>query len=374
MRPSSENFSNPFCRSVLCHVQQALTTPSLPAKFFEVSLQASSCCRHERIESRAGGVCHIIHSEWPFIESSIATELSTGTRDLVLQRDHGLQHSKEHIYEQLANKQYPSDPSEFILRNFERSADGRVRATFYDGIRAREVSENAIEPKVGMTFMAGPNAAQVNQQEQIGMTQGSPDQKDAMWRVNTAGALLRNFEVDKDLSIIQSNNTSAAIAKARQRKSLPDQKDSTWRVNTAGVSLKNFEVDKDLSNIQSDNTSAAIAKAHQWNVLPDGPHFPSSSPSRAIVSRSRDDRTVTIDSENVHIVNDLGQSSWDLESTLIEVDGSSLTNLIVNYRHLIYRGGPSLTFAETVSLEQAYSIVASPSLTIVFIRLSSLIS
>ncbi len=47
------------------------------------------------------------------------------------------------------------------------------------------------------------------------------------------------------------------------------------------------------------------------------------------------------------IVNDLRLQEWDLESTLIEVDGSSITKLMVNFRHLISRGGPDMTFEET---------------------------
>jgi Helix-loop-helix DNA-binding domain len=45
------------------------------------------------------------------------------------------------------------------------------------------------------------------------MTQSKPDQKGAIWSINTAGTLLRNFDVDKDLSITQSDNTSAIICK-----------------------------------------------------------------------------------------------------------------------------------------------------------------
>jgi hypothetical protein len=238
----------------------------------------------------------------PEVVSLTATEVSIGEGDLVSQRDLGLQHSKERIYEELANKQFPLEESALIVRQFEKSVDGNVRATFFNGVRAQEISDNAVEPRIGLTFMAGADTPQVNRMEQIGMTQSQPDQKTATWRVNTAGALLRNFDVDKDLSIVQSDNTSAVICRARERRALED----------------------------SPYTSSG------------------NRASKILTSQRREDRTVTIDSDNVQIVNDLSTAKWDLESTLIEVDGSSLTALIVNYRHLISSGGPILTFADTV--------------------------
>lgn len=238
----------------------------------------------------------------PEVLSPTPTEFSIGEGDLVSQRDLGLQHSKERIYEELANKQFPLEESALIVRQFEKSADRNVRATFFNGVRAQETSDDAIEPRVGLTFMAGADTPQVNRMEQIGMTQSKPDQKTAAWRVNTAGALLRNFDVDKDLSIIQLDNTPAVVYKFRARQALEG--------------------------------SYYVSPGHR--------------PSKAVSSQRREDRTVTIDSDNVHIVNDLGLEKWDLESTLIEVDGSSLTALIVNYRHLISSGGPVLTFSDTV--------------------------
>ena len=56
---------------------------------------------------------------------------------------------------------------------------------------------------------------------------------------------------------------------------------------------------------------------------------------------------VTIDSEHVEIVEDLRGGNWDLEATLIEVDGISLLDLVTNYRHLVSRGGPNINFDET---------------------------
>ena len=226
-----------------------------------------------------------------------------GEGEIVGQADVGLQISKEQIYEDLASKQNPLEEYDLILHQFEKTADGKVRASYFNGIRAQEVTEGAVEPKIGITFMAGADTPQVNRMEQIGMTQGVPDQKSATWRVNTAGTLLKTFDVDKDLSIIQTDNTSAVVAKARERST-------------------------------SDNSY----------------HHESRRSSRAIASLRREDRTVTIDSDKVKFVNDLSTGKWDLESTLIEVDGPSLLALTVNYRHLISRSASILTFEDTIKL------------------------
>lgn len=67
-----------------------------------------------------------------------------------------------------------------------------------------EISETAAKPRIGIAFMAGADPPQVNRMEQFGMTRRTPEQKSALWRVNTAGTLLNDFEVDTDLSTIWS--------------------------------------------------------------------------------------------------------------------------------------------------------------------------
>lgn len=57
-----------------------------------------------------------------------------------------------------------------------------------------------------------------------------------------------------------------------------------------------------------------------------------------------------IDSEHVTIVKDLRIGDWDLRGLLVEVDGSSLWDLMFNYRSLIAKGGPEMTSEETSTL------------------------
>ncbi|KAL8897053.1 MAG: hypothetical protein Q9207_007412 [Kuettlingeria erythrocarpa] len=76
----------------------------------------------------------------------------------------------------------------------------------------------------------------------------------------------------------------------------------------------------------------------------------SSEPRKALVSRKRHIDAVTIDSERVTVVHDLRSGNWDLRGLLIEVDWSSLWDLIVNYQNIIAGGGPDMTFVETKGL------------------------
>jgi hypothetical protein len=234
---------------------------------------------------------------------------SVGETELLTRRHKGMQRTKDIIYEQIANNQFTSEESDFMVRCLEKTVDASVRQTYFGEKRIRDISESAVVPKIGMKFMAGADTPQVNRIEQVGMTHKTPDQKSAIWRVNTAGALLNDFEVDTDLSVIQTDNTSQVIARSLER-----------------------------------------------NVRADTPCFASNIAKRDLVSKKCDRRTVTIHSDHVELVSDLAAGDWDLESTLIEVDGSSLTNLIVNYRHLIHRGGPALTFPETVLNENTETV------------------
>jgi len=216
---------------------------------------------------------------------------------------YGLQDQQDDILERLANHYSPIEGYDSLVKAFEKSHQGTVRASFRDGIRLAEVADDAVRPKIGITFLAGADTPQVNQMEQIQMSQREPDQKDASWRVNTAGTLLRNLDVDKDMSITFTDVTPSVVASVRRRQSA------------------------------------------------EGPFIESSSAgSKAVAIRHAHDRIVTIDSKHVKMVNDLASEKWDLEGLLVEVDQSSLMSLIFNYRQIIHRGGANLPCAETVSL------------------------
>lgn len=71
-----------------------------------------------------------------------------------------------------------------------------------------------------------------------------------------------------------------------------------------------------------------------------------------MVVRNRELDAVTIDSEQVSIVADLRSHAgeFDLESTLIEVDGPSLLSLMVSYKILIQRRDPASNLDENKTL------------------------
>ena len=227
--------------------------------------------------------------------------------DLAQQQDHEFRDQQEDLLERLTNHYAPYEGYDLLMSTFEKTVNGSVKATFQDGTRVAEVREDAIRPRVGITFLPGADTPQVNQMEEISMTQAIPDQKDAQWRVNTAGALLVNFTVRKDMTISFSDNTAAVISATRRRQS------------------------------------------------GEGPFTDPSVSSRAVAVRRVTDRFVTIHSDNVKIVNDLHSEKWDLDGLLVEVDQTSLMSLISNYQRVIRRGGPDLPVTETVSLCSHYT-------------------
>jgi hypothetical protein len=127
-----------------------------------------------------------------------------------------------------------------------------------------------------------------------------------------------------------------------------DQRDASWRVNTAGALLVNFSVRQDMTIPFSDNTAAVVNALRRRQSGSDGPFVEPNLGSKALAIRKAADRFVTIDSDNVKIVNDLSSEKWDLDGLLVEVDQSSLMSLISNYQRVIRRGGPDLPTAETV--------------------------
>ncbi|KAI9775614.1 MAG: hypothetical protein M1839_001015 [Geoglossum umbratile] len=214
----------------------------------------------------------------------------------------GATYEKNRLYEELALVQSPLDEGDVSVKSLEKRADQQVIATFVDGQQVTTVIDSAVVLDVEVTFMSGADASKVNRMEQAGMTDEYPDQKSALWRVNTAGTLLSDFDVDRDLSVVRTDRTSQYVAAARARGREPT-------FITQGGS------------------------------------------SRSVVKLTKQDKSATIDSERVRIENTLSEPSRvDVQSTLIEVDGKPLLALIFNCRDLIFRVGPQLSLEDTVGL------------------------
>ena len=211
--------------------------------------------------------------------------------------------AKDQVWESLANKMLPPEESEFMATRLEEQNDARTKRTYVQGLPTSQVFEPAITISVGLTFMPGADKPQVTRFEQGSMTPGPPDQKNALWRVNTAGTLLRSFDVTPDLTVRATDRTSSIIESARGRK------DRNSLANSASSSLQQ------------------------------------------ITTRGgKEYDAVTIDSKRVTIVDNLRGGQYDIEATLIEVDGISLVSLMTNYRYLISREGPHMNFEENRSL------------------------
>ena len=224
--------------------------------------------------------------------------LRTGSRNY---RHSGTLKARNDTYLNFTNKTLAPEQTDFMIQQLERKADLRLRRTYRNGVALKELDSSAPVLTVGLKFLPGADKPQVTRIEQIDMKEKAADQRDALWRVDTAGSLLCQYDISPDLQIVRGDQTASIVARAQQNQA------------------------RERGNGSSD----------QW---------------RAITSRRRNIDTVTIDSDRVTIVKDLRSKNWDLSGLLVEVDGSSLWGLMLNYKHLIAQGGPEMTFEETRDL------------------------
>ena len=208
-------------------------------------------------------------------------------------RHHRALKAKSDAYVEYTNKTLAPEQTDFMIQSLEKRSDLRVRRTYVNGVALEGVEPSAAVLTVGLKLLPGADRAQVSRTEQINMEGKEADQRDAFWRVATAGSLLTQCSVSPDLQIIQTDQTASIMARAKQEVNGRDRPLALWK-------------------------------------------------------RSSD--VVTIDSERVTVVHDLRRGNWDLRGLLVEVDWSSLWDLIVNYRNIIAGGGPDMTFEETKQL------------------------
>ena len=215
-------------------------------------------------------------------------------------RHDGAHKAKTDAYTDYSNKTLPPEETDFMIKQLEKQADPRLRRTYANGHPLEEVIESAPILTVGLKFLPGADKPQVARTEQINMEGKEADQKDAHWRVATAGSLLSQFNVSPDLQITQTDQTASILARAKYQ-----------------------------------------AQQREGHI---------SEPRKEFLRRKRYSDTVTIDSERVKVVKDLRTGQWDLRGLLVEVDWKSLWDLMINYRSLIAKGGPDMTFDETRTL------------------------
>ncbi|MCJ1358322.1 MAG: hypothetical protein MMC33_008321 [Icmadophila ericetorum] len=208
------------------------------------------------------------------------------------------------LWQDLSNKLLPPEESEMMIKSLEIGADVRLQRTYVEGVYREDVDEAGVVLKVGLTYLPGANKPEVTRLEEISMAGKRPDQRDAIWRVNTAATLLWNFDVSSDLAIIQSDRTGEIAREAKMR------------LNSRAASYTDSKF--------------------SWKD--------SKKPSKSLIIRGKQYDPVTIDSDAVAIVNDLRvEGVWDIQATLIEVDMPSLLGLITNYKYLISTIGPGMS-------------------------------
>ena len=189
---------------------------------------------------------------------------------------------------ELAQKNMNPDETILFVQQFEKSADIPFRRTYELGKYVRNSLGSTHSPNIGLVFLPGGDLPEVNRLEQQGMVSLAPDQRSALWRVNTAGSLLQTISVTGDLNLITEDVTKdvAAITQLRVER----------------------ERERTSSYSKSYNTFNRAA--------------------------------VTIESENVEIVHefDRAKRELDMAATLIEVYTNALWVLMTDYKQIIRQG------------------------------------
>lgn len=205
-----------------------------------------------------------------------------------------LPRDRSKIMDDFANKHLHPEETALMIKKFQKATDVPFSRTYQMGVALRTFSGTAHTPHVALVLLPGADLPEVNRMEQNGMVSQLPDQRDSAWRVNTAGGLLINTSVAKDLSLIVKDVTPDVAANAHRR------------------------LQRHAAQSQS-----------------------------ALLSFRKD--AVTIDSDNVEVVHQFSnlRKELDLSATLMEVNVSSLFALMHDYRYIISNSGSQMTFQQT---------------------------
>jgi hypothetical protein len=203
------------------------------------------------------------------------------------------------------NRAINDDNVEAHLKQLMVDPDDEVKYTYRKG-KLEDFYDKAPSIHVAIHYVPGADRAQVNMMENAELNKDARVEKSNEWKVLTAGNMLLELEVQRDLGIREFDQTAELIAKhkARHRGYTP---------------------------------STAVADGIQKMSL----------------TRPSEEDTVNISSKDVTIVNAFSKApDVDLECTCIEIDGASLLNLIYNFRNLIKTQGQhaNISSAETVRI------------------------
>jgi hypothetical protein len=237
---------------------------------------------------------------------------------------------RDQVYRQLGgpeNLPFDDETANEFIRDLTIYEDKSVQCTFRHGIQvAEEPSAPFIE--VGIFYIRGGDVVEVNDRE-ISILNGDAEfHRSALWKVQTAGDMLLDKDVQRDLRILPIDRTSEAVASYEKR-------------NGGSRGTKNGEDTKDRAK--------------------------------------NADHTVNIHDKNVHLLRGFSERGpFDLKATCIEVDGQSLLNLIYNFRKLVTQYGQitivspeqTLDILETMAEDARRLFMLSPILTRSTVRLA----
>ncbi|KAL6720999.1 hypothetical protein ACLMJK_000099 [Lecanora helva] len=122
---------------------------------------------------------------------------------------------KNNAWVDFSNKTLAPEQTDFMIQQLEKKTNPRLQRTYTNGLALEEVESSAPIISVGLKFLRGADTPQVTRGEQIDMEGKEADQKDALWRVATAGALLSQFNVTPDLQIVKTDDTANIVARAK---------------------------------------------------------------------------------------------------------------------------------------------------------------
>ena len=121
---------------------------------------------------------------------------------------------------EFANRSMLPDETDLFVQQYEKSTDTPCQRTYVLGKYVspdRESIGSTHSPHVGLVILPGGDLPEVNRLEQQQMVNPSPEQRSALWRLNTAGSLLQTISVTADLNLISEDVTKSVAAITRNR-------------------------------------------------------------------------------------------------------------------------------------------------------------
>jgi hypothetical protein len=255
------------------------------------------------------------------------------------------------------NRTISDDRAEALLNGLTADADDDVVITFREGKRDK-YDDSAVSVDIALFYVPGADLAEVNIAENRGISRQEASQKTAMWRVLTAGNMLRELEVRRDLTIKKVSFLSIIIPQLNPfvrsyivpSRMLHFQKPNVHQLFAKFAFLVQFL--KVLTEFEKDDKTASVIAMHRAN-RGRNPAQVITDAKNALTPTEDKDKVVNIDSKKVKLLNEFSERKvYDLVCTCIEIDAKSLVDLIFNFRKLCSAQGKfaKLTSDDTVRI------------------------